>query len=92
MPWRRIGLIILFVALFSATFTPWLAFLEVDTCLDLGGVIEGGTCVGSPYAVRTFWSSPWQYKAFSIVPPALLALVVVAAISAFIRSATRNAT
>ncbi len=86
MPWRRICLLLVFVTMFSLTFPPWLAFLEMDTCLDLGGGIENGVCVGSPHPVRTFWNSPWQFKAFSVVPPGLLALVVVAAISAVWRS------
>ena len=85
MPWRRICLFMVFVTLFSFTFAPWLTFLEMDTCLDLGGVIEHGACVGSHYPVQTFWNSSWQFKAFAVLPPGVLALVVVAVISAIWR-------
>jgi hypothetical protein len=83
---RRADLVFLAVAVaaFTLLFWGWTSFLEMDTCLDWGGAMEHGTCVGARQPIPTFWDSPLSYKLFTVVPAAVIAVLIAGAVDWFI--------
>ena len=69
----------------------WLDFLETDQCVDLGGIIENGTCVGSRHPVASFYEWPWVYKLLVILPPLLIAGFAAIVTSSLIKLGDRDA-
>jgi len=72
----RIALYTISVVVFVATFIPWLRFLEIDRCMDLGGGFEDGVCTAGASQAITFWNSNLWFKAFAVLPPVVATLAV----------------
>jgi hypothetical protein len=60
----------------------WNGFLYSDSCLDAGGTIESGACVGARRHIPTFLEAPWQLQAFTLLPSVAIGAVVVAVLAA----------
>jgi len=63
----------------------WTDFLTSNLCHDAGGVIKNGECVGAVTAIPILWDAPWQRIAVTLLPPGVLAVIVVAVIWALKR-------
>jgi hypothetical protein len=72
-------ILLLAVALvvFGASAAWWTGFVYSENCHDAGGTIRDGVCVGSRFPVPWLWEAPWHWIAFSLVPPAVVAAIVV---------------
>ena len=82
--------ILLGVTVFIVSLDVWLSFLVTDHCLDGGGVMEEGTCVGARYPVGFLeWS--WVFKLFAILPPLLIAGFAAAFASSLMKVRDRDA-
>ena len=64
------------IVLFGASAAWWTGFLYSDSCYDAGGIMREGVCVASRFPVPWLWEAPWHRMAFSLVPPAVLAVIV----------------
>jgi hypothetical protein len=69
-------LLVVAVSVFAGIAVWWNDFLYSDSCLDAGGMIENGLCVGARHYVPSFLEAPWQLKAFTLLPPAVVAAVI----------------
>jgi hypothetical protein len=75
--YRKLFQFFLIVA-YGALFWWLLRFLEVDACLDAGGAIdvETGNCVGARSGeYLSLLERPWQFWIFSLLVPAIPAVI-----------------
>jgi hypothetical protein len=65
-------------AVFAVSVVGWNDLLSTNMCHDAGGTIESGACAGAMSGMPYFWDAPWQRIALTLVPPGVLAVIVVA--------------
>jgi hypothetical protein len=64
----------------------WTDFLTSNLCHDAGGDIRNGECVGAMTAIPILWDATWQRIAVTLLPPGIVAVIVVAVIWTLKRS------
>lgn len=80
---RRVSWVLLLAVgavVFAVGAVWWTDFLSSDMCHDAGGIIENGECVGAMTAIPYLWDAPWQRIAFTLVPPGVVAVIIVAVV------------
>src|SRR5262245_62123682 len=70
-----IGGLLLFLVLLYL----WTGFLQWARCVDLGGVMENGTCAGAREPMPTFWQASWGFQLLALIPPGIVSGIVIAA-------------
>jgi hypothetical protein len=74
---RRTWIFLSFAFMFAICTVGWIEILFVDRCLDYGGAVENGACIGNSTAVPNFWEYLWPPNLLVLIPPAIFAAIVV---------------
>jgi hypothetical protein len=85
---RRAWTLFSFAACFVVDVAGWIHILVVDRCFDYGGAFENGVCIGTATPAPTFWDYLWPLDPLLVlVPPAVLAAVVVSVMVWYLNNA-----